>query len=94
MGAARASNRRAEYSAATSARYVSASASVPWNVTDRCNVRPVTGSVPATTRISQTPGRRSRLVPEPLVVNMATKVGMNVGMPAHPYTADADVAAP
>lgn len=44
---------------------VSASALVPWKVTERWMVRPVTGSVPAATRISHTPGRRSRLVPVP-----------------------------
>ena len=45
---------------------------------ERCTVRPETGSAPTATRISQTPGLRSRIVPLPHA--MRAKVGTNVGL--------------
>jgi len=90
LGAGRAIERRSRWSAASERRY-SASAALPRNVTDRCTVRPDTGSAPAATRISHTPGRRSRIDPdpqEPLAETTPTtsNVGMNEGTPAEHNT--------
>ena len=78
-GAARAAPRRSAYSPASSRRYFSASSAVPLNAIDRCSVRPVTGSVPAATRISHTPGRRCRSDPVPFGATIDTNVGTDVG---------------
>jgi hypothetical protein len=37
----------------------------PWKEKERCTVRLETGSTPTATRVSQTPGLRSRMVPLP-----------------------------
>jgi hypothetical protein len=75
------------FSAKCSARSVrrnSAASRDPWKAKDRWTDVPVAGSFPTTTRISKTPGRRSRSEPRPQLP-MASKVGPSLGSPRDPY---------
>jgi hypothetical protein len=55
----------APYRVTSSRCRIRALASSPWWVNDFCMLAPVAGSEPTLTRISHTPGRRSRRVPPP-----------------------------
>jgi hypothetical protein len=67
-GAARRTARRSAHSSASSCRRSSACSRSPWKAKERWTVRPDTGSMPTATRISHTPGRRSRSDPLPHAV--------------------------
>ncbi len=79
-GAARRMDRYSANCAANSRRRASASAAAPWNQNERCKFRPETGSTPTAIRISNTPGRRSRIEPWPHTP-IGQKIGSEIGLP-------------
>ena len=70
---------------ASSARRNSAASRDPWKAKERWTEFPVEGSLPTTTRISKTPGRRSRSEPLPQLP-MTPKVGPSLGSLRDPYS--------
>jgi hypothetical protein len=83
-GVCSAALRSAKWSASSSQRN-SAAWRDPWKVKERWTDVPVAGSLPTTTRISKTPGRRSRREPLPQVP-MPPKVGPSLGSLGDPYS--------
>lgn len=73
--------------AACTARVEQTTAAVDGNVTDRCNVRPITGSVPTAIPISRTRGQRSCIgqTPCPTVMTSMTRPSRDECRDARPY---------